>query len=265
MLLSRVFRRAVEAAHIVGWCAADGSSRRRLLAAYSALARRVWSPAAVDARLRMVRSTVALRFRQQDIYVIGEIVHDKAYRIQSPLPPRPVIVDAGANIGVAALWLASRYSAARLHCFEPESRSFGLLQHNLRQLPNARCERAALGAEKGEISLFVSATGSVHSVFAIGSRAGVEIVPCVRLGDYLERNKIERVDLLKVDVEGSELAVLRGLGEHIERVGVIVGECHERLVDQVAFYAFLRQRGFRIVGRWPAHHVKDHHMFEVAR
>lgn len=257
-------RRAVEAAHVVGWCAADGSSRRRLLAAYGALARRVWSPAAVDVRLRMNRSTVVLRLRQQDIYGVGEILHDRAYRIHSRLPAHPVIVDAGANIGAAALWLACRYPDAELHCFEPESRSFALLEHNLRQLPGARCERSALGACAGKVSLFVSATGSVHSVFETGARASVETVPCTRLGDYLEQNHTERVDLLKIDVEGSEMAILQGLGEHIERVGVIVGECHERLVDEAAFYGFLRQHGFRVVAKWAAHE-KDHHMFEVAR
>lgn len=219
----------------------------------------------MDVRLRMNRSTVELRFRQQDIYVIGEILHDRAYRIQSPLPPRPVIIDAGANIGMAALWLASRYPDAELHCFEPESRCFELLQHNLRQLPGARCERSALGACAGTISLFVSANGSVHSVFETQAPASIEQVPSARLGDYLEQNDIERVDLLKMDVEGSELAILEGLGEHIERVGVIVGEFHEPLVDQAAFYGLLREHGFRVVAKWPAHQAKDHHMFEVAR
>lgn len=213
----------------------------------------------------MNRSTVSLRFRPQDIYVIGEILHERAYRIQSPLPARPVIVDAGANIGMAALWLASRYPDAELHCFEPESRCFALLQHNLRQLPGARCERIALGACAGTISLFVSANGLVHSVFETTVPASVEKVPAARLGDYVGRNSIERVDLLKMDVEGSEMAILEGLGEHIERVSVIVGEFHEPLVDQAAFYGFLRQHGFRIVAKWPAHVTKDHHMFEVAR
>ena len=250
---------------MVGWCAADGASRWRLLAAYGAMARRVWSPTAVDVRLRMHRSTVSLRLRQQDIYVIGEILHDRAYRIETPLPARPTIVDAGANIGVAALWLASRYPDAQLHCFEPESRSFALLQHNLRQIAGARCELLALGACTEMVALFVSATGSEHSVIANGASACVETVPCARLEDYMEQHTVGQIDLLKLDVEGSELAILRGLGGHIERVGAIVGECHERLVDEAAFYGFLRAHGFRVVARWPAHQAKDHHMFEVAR
>lgn len=263
--LLRAFRRGVEAVHIVSSAAADASSRRQLLSAYAALAFRNWSPTALDARLRIGRSAVGLRFRQRDIYVIGEILHHRVYRIRSALPARPVIVDAGANIGLASLWLADCYPNARLHCFEPEADTFDLLRHNLRQIPDARCTRAALGVQSGEIALHVTENASDHSVFDTGVPARREVVPCLRLGDYLEENGIETVDLLKIDVEGSELAVLQGLGERIDRVKVIVGEFHERLVDEAAFYDLLRRRGFRLVARWPAHPWGGEHMFEVAR
>jgi FkbM family methyltransferase len=219
----------------------------------------------VDARLRIAGSTVDLRFRQRDIYVIGEILHDRVYQIRSPLPPQPVIIDAGANIGLATLWFAATYPGAHLHCFEPESAAFALLEHNVHHIPRARCQRAALGARTGEISLHVTENGSDHSVFDTGIAARTDIVPSLRLGEYLEAQGVERVDLLKLDVEGSELAVLEGLGEHVDRVGTIVGEFHGRLVDEGAFYRLLRHQGYGVVARWHAHAGKDEHMFEVAR
>lgn len=261
----RAFRRGVEAAHVVGWCAADGVSRRTLLRAYAALARRSFSAAAVDTRVRIAGVTMDLRFRQRDIYVIGEILHDQVYQLRSRLPVSPVIVDAGANIGLASMWLAATYPGAQLHCFEPELGAFALLQHNTRQLRGARCQRAALGARTGEITFHVTENASDHSVFDLGVPAHPEVVSCLRLDEYLINQGIERVDLLKLDVEGSELAVLEGLGSQIDRVGAIVGEVHGRLVDEAAFYGLLRDRGFRIVARWPSHTAPDEHMFEVAR
>ena len=139
-LALRVLRRGIEAAHVVGWCALDGPSRRNLLRAYAALARGSWSPMAADARVRLGGTAVTIRFRERDIYAVGEMLHDHQYRLHSELPARPLIVDAGANIGLSALWFGVRYPGARLYCFEPEARCFDLLQHNLRQLPGVTCE-----------------------------------------------------------------------------------------------------------------------------
>jgi len=220
---------------------------------------------AADARVRLGGTAVTIRFRERDIYAVGEMLHDHQYRLHSELPARPLIVDAGANIGLSALWFGVRYPGARLYCFEPEARCFDLLQHNLRQLPGVTCERVALSEHTGEIPLYVTENASDHSVFDTGAPARLETVSSVRLEDYLDRQGIERVDLLKLDVEGSEFSVLKGLGDHLDRVSVIIGECHVRYVDQVAFYGFLQQRGFRVVAKQAVHHFTDDYVFEMAR
>ena len=77
----------------------------------------------------------------------------------------------------------------------------------------------------------------------------------------------DRVDLLKIDVEGSELDALKGLGARLETVQVIVGEMHETLVDEAAFYRFLEDRGFRRVRKeyYGSGQADGVHAFEVAR
>jgi FkbM family methyltransferase len=187
--------------------------------------------------------------------------------LRSALPPRPTIVDAGANIGVSAVWLAAHYPGAALHCFEPEPANFGLLRHNLAGRANTWCEQAALGAREGTVDLFVTERLSDYSVFPPDAPATVCPVRAVRLADYLAGQGIERVDLLKLDVEGSEVDVLRGLADSIDDVGVIAGEVHERLVDQEEFYALLHSRGLRVVRRWWPRlgRMSGVHHFEAAR
>ena len=62
----------------------------------------------------------------------------------------------------------------------------------------------------------------------------------------MDAEKLNRIDLLSLDVEGRALDVLVGLRERIRDVSVFVGEVHEKLVDESKFYRFLDQHGSRI-------------------
>ena len=74
-------------------------------------------------------------------------------------------------------------------------------------------------------------------------------VESLRLEDYLDSTGIERVDLLKLDVEGSEAEVLRGLGKRLADVQTIVGELHTDLVAEDDFYGLLKAGGLEILSR----------------
>ena len=87
------------------------------------------------------------------------------------------------------------------------------------------------------------------------------------LAAHMAATGIRRIDILKIDVEGAELEVLAGLGDRIGDVGVIVGELHEKVVDAAEVYGFLKDAGFREVGRTAFREgdVTGVHGFEVAR
>jgi len=204
--------------------------------------------------------------RQRDIYTLGEILHDEVYGVLRGLPPDPVVVDAGANIGLFSIWLWCRYPRAVIHCFEPEPENFELLCRNVEHF-NGLCHRVALGSRAGTASLYVSRFSADHSLIPSRAAHHVTTVPCVRLADYIEENHMERVDLLKLDVEGSELDVLKGLDQKLERVDRVIGECHEARVNQEALYQLLADRGHRVISKmWPPR-AGEHgvHTFETAR
>lgn len=259
-------RRAREASALLA-LAQDWRSRAALLACYGTLLRDVHDRREVAVRLRGTGRE--LRMRRCDILTLGEIFAERQYAIDAPLPERPVIVDAGANIGVTALWFLSRYPGARLHAFEPEPENFRLLEANFGGDPDVVLNRAGLLREPGVARFHLSPHAPMHSFRAdadAGAGESIE-VDAFPLGAYLRDREIARVDLLKLDVEGSELDVLVGLGDEVARVGRIVGEVHERLVDVAAFYAALERAGFAKVRRIDfidgAH--EGVHGFEAAR
>ena len=141
--------RALEAAHLLARFAADLPTRAALLSCYASLLSTATSAEPVDLRLRLGGRIFPLRMRKSDIFTLGEILHEGQYRLVSCLPECPVIFDAGANVGISALWFLAQHPEARLHCFEPEGENFRLLEANLGGRENVRLTRAALGARSG--------------------------------------------------------------------------------------------------------------------
>lgn len=137
------------------------------------------------------------------------------------LSPGAVIIDAGANIGNHTIYLASMVKDAHVHSFEPLAHCYSTLAENIRLngLDSPRkvtpyC--AALGNTDGkaEIAAWATTNGEVINVGGTRLRESesgeFSVVTIDSLG-------LERLDLLKIDVEGMQLEVLKGGAETIKR------------------------------------------------
>jgi len=122
-----------------------------------------------------------------------------------------VFADIGANIGIFAIAAAARNPGLRAFAFEPNPASYRLLQENveLNGLKNVTAVNAAVGAEAGKVSLDVSSPhAGFHSIYGSGSNR-IE-VPALALDDFFPAQGCVP-SLIKVDVEGYEPLVLRGM------------------------------------------------------
>lgn len=156
----------------------------------------------------------------QDIFVDASLAFETGN-------PAPRILDCGANIGLASLFYKRRYPAARITAFEADPAIAALLADNLRANGAADVEVLAGAAwtEAGEITFQADGAdaGAVASVS--GAPGGLaKTVPAVRLADWLAR---EPIDLLKLDIEGAEAAVLADCDAALANVRAILLEVHE--------------------------------------
>jgi FkbM family methyltransferase len=263
-LIGRKLDRALEAATLLARHARDGRSRLALLSCYRAILRDPGDPAPVELTLSLGRSRFPVAMRKSDVFTLAEIFRERQYALASPVARAPVVVDGGANIGLSAIWFLGGHPGARVHCFEPEPENLALLERNVGSRPDVRVNRAALGREAGRLTLHVSSNTAMHSMKGTSDGGRDITVAVISLADYLRERRLDRIDVLKLDVEGSEMDVVEGLGDRVRDVGVIVGEFHETLVDEARFYGYLRERGFRVVRR-QATHESGVHNFEVAQ
>ena len=125
------------------------------------------------------------------------------------------IIDVGANIGQVALLLLQYFPQASLTCFEPSKRNYERLVENLSYLENVVCLPFALGASAGEAELHIYTNDLCNTLVPTFrepwlEHVGVEAVKVVTLDQFAAEHKISSIDILKIDVEGYELSVLKG-------------------------------------------------------
>ena len=124
-----------------------------------------------------------------------------------------VVVDCGAFVGGFSLSCAS--FAKSIYVFEPSASNFSCVEKNLRNLKHVYPMKAGLGEHSGTAKLNISSSAVEHSFLDVddGTIEGVEEVPVSRLEDLVSAGKIESIDFLKVEAEGFEVEVIRGLGD----------------------------------------------------
>jgi FkbM family methyltransferase len=177
------------------------------------------------------------------LYLFREIFVRQTYWFTTEVR-RPVILDCGANLGMATFFFKSMFPDAHIHCFEPDPLTFGLLQHNVEanQLSQATLHNVALWNEDTEVPFFFDAQApgsllmSTNANRANGDRI---LVPARRLSSYIEGD----IDLLKLDVEGAELRVMEELAASgkILSIKQMIVEYHHKIPGEPSNLSHLLQ------------------------
>jgi FkbM family methyltransferase len=146
-------------------------------------------------------------------YGVFKAYADRAERqlLKRVLSEGAVVVDAGANIGVYSMFLSRCVGASGIvHSFEPSPENFRRLQSATRKLANVRSSQTAVGEHTGKFKLYVSDQLNVdHRTYATeGDSRRVLPIDIIALDDYFKPG--QRVDLIKMDIQGYELHALRG-------------------------------------------------------
>jgi FkbM family methyltransferase len=178
------------------------------------------------------------------MFLHREIFIDADYFFESKRVD-PFILDCGSNIGMSIVFFKALYPEARIIGFEPEERTFALLQNNISSngFSGVQLHRAALGMEESMVDFFVD-TEAPGSLLMSTNRNRLlkekTSVQQVKLSKFIDRE----VDFLKLDVEGAEDVVFQDLvaSGAISKIDQMVVEYHHHIdKNRDAFSSFLAQ------------------------
>lgn len=180
---------------------------------------------------------------QARAYLLSDYDVDTVRFIAASLSPGGIFLDVGSHIGLISFQVLRRVQSARIYAFEPHPRRYAQFQRNI-ELNNA-CDRVtvsavALSDTDGDVPFDLER----HAIADDGTCVAADTVD-----NFLATEEIDRVDILKVDVEGHELSVVNGADRALraKRVSRIILEAMDVHGDPTAPAAFLERYRYRRV------------------
>ena len=177
---------------------------------------------------------INLRLPSSDVPTYDQVFINNEYDFIVETQPK-TIVDAGANIGLASIYFANKYPDAQIIAIEPEKSNFEMLKKNIAPYPNIIGLQAALWHKNEEINLLDPGLGkwgfmtAMKSTSEISSSGTCHAVMALTIDKLMMDYSLERIDILKIDIEGAEREVFSNTLAWIEKVDSLIVELHERM------------------------------------
>lgn len=159
-----------------------------------------------------------------DKAVYDEVFLDRCYDLELGAPR--YIIDAGAHVGMTSVFFALKYPDAQIIALEPEPANFAMLRANAAMYPQIVPINAGLWSKE----TFLKITNPDANSWSFIVEEAAEGIKAVSIASLLSQFDWPRIDVLKIDIEGSEVEVLNHSDAWMDKVGSLVVETHERFM-----------------------------------
>jgi FkbM family methyltransferase len=196
-----------------------------------------------------IKFPITIRYKTTDLYTLEEIFLYEKYNISQYIQPT-FIIDGGAYSGLSTIYFANKFPEAKIIAIEPETLNFQMLGKNTYYYPNIELIQSAIWHEKawltikdlglGEYGFMVEETAAEEQ----GSFRGITI------DEILINSGYRTIDILKLNVEGSEREIFSGDYEKwLGMVKVLIIQLHDDMKPgcSAAFYTAINNYNFRVI------------------
>lgn len=175
-----------------------------------------------------IDSRIYLRNHTSDIYVFQSIMLHHEYFVKPDFQVKHII-DCGANIGLTSLYFKKLFPAANIIAVEPEKNNFELLTKNLKGYKDISLLQKGVWNKKVNLKISNLSKAEHWSFTVEETTEEVDVIKAISVKDIMEYGKMDVIDILKIDVEGSELEIFSdNYQSWLPMTRILIVETHDR-------------------------------------
>lgn len=149
------------------------------------------------------RHPIFLRNNTTDVDTFSHIFQGLDYDIDLGYKPE-VIIDCGANAGFATVFFKNKYPGSTVIAVEPEDSNYNMLLKNTERYSNIFCLRNGIWNKSTNLEIIDSGQGKWGFTVQEVEHENQHTVKAISLQEIMQLYKLEKIDLLKIDIEGAE-------------------------------------------------------------
>jgi FkbM family methyltransferase len=173
----------------------------------------------------LFRAPIWLRDNFSDKAIFHQVFSQRQYHIDAlPGIKAERIIDAGANIGLASIFFSNLFPSAQIVAIEPQADNFNLLQKNLKPYEKVECIHAALWNKNEKINIKNPDSLAASYMVEADQFSSIE---GITIPSLLERKGWDKVDILKMDIEGAEKEIFSAPADWLSKVRLLIIELHD--------------------------------------
>jgi FkbM family methyltransferase len=189
---------------------------------------------------------ITIRRKTSDVSAFEQVFVKLQYELAIDGQPK-LIIDGGANVGYTTIYFANRWPRARIVAVEPEASNYAVLQKNVAAYPNVTAVQAALWSKRTYLE--IQNPGDDNWAFRVrpSEARNDGSFEAITVQELIERAGSDRVDILKLDIEGAEKEVFSSDYSWLKNVQAMVLELHDWITPgcSKAVYSAARQYSFK--------------------
>lgn len=173
-----------------------------------------------------VKHPLSLRPSSSDVPTFFQVFLDDEYRIPFSQAPK-VIIDGGANIGLFSIKMKNQFPDASIVCVEPDPENFQMLQKNLSQYGGIQYENRGIWNKDTRLKVYDKYdSGKWGMIVEEDLESGS--IDAISLDSLFKKYELDRVDVLKLDIETSEKKLFsEGYEKWLPKVKMVIIELHD--------------------------------------